>query len=108
MDTQELTRETRYKQVWRRPMRQVAAELGISDVALKKICPRMEIPTPLRGYWRRRELGYEPKVPSFNFHAWTAEPGGQHGYPERQTKRSLDSRCCSNSSLRRTHPPTPI
>lgn len=33
----ELTREDLFTQVWKRPMTKVAAQYGISDVALKKI-----------------------------------------------------------------------
>ena len=33
----ELTREERFRQVWVRPITKVAADNGISDVALKKI-----------------------------------------------------------------------
>jgi len=29
--------------------------LGISDVALKKICDKHRVPTPPRGYWAKRE-----------------------------------------------------
>lgn len=44
------TRQEIYDQVWTRPMTKVAAELGISDVALKKICVKLRIPVPGRGY----------------------------------------------------------
>jgi hypothetical protein len=33
----------------------VARVYGISDVALKKICKKMAIPTPPQGYWLRKE-----------------------------------------------------
>jgi hypothetical protein len=69
MKTFELDRETLYAAVWERPLTKVAAEYGISDVALKKICRKMEVPTPWRGYWRRRELGYktlQPRLPKLS------------------------------------------
>jgi hypothetical protein len=53
-----ITRNELYEAVWKRPIVQVAREYGISDVALKKICRKMAIPTPERGYWRRKERGY--------------------------------------------------
>ena len=40
-----------YKEVWSEPMGVVAARYGISDVMLKKICRKLEVPTPPRGYW---------------------------------------------------------
>lgn len=53
----ELTRRELYTQVWSRPMRDLAKEFGISDVALKKTCTRHNIPTPERGYWAKRAAG---------------------------------------------------
>jgi len=47
---QKLPRAELYKKVWERPMIKVAAELQISDVGLKKICLRHEVPVPGRGY----------------------------------------------------------
>lgn len=61
-----ITREQLFESVWSRPMVQVARDLGISDVGLKKICLKMAVPTPGRGYWRRKEQGFnvpEPKLP---------------------------------------------
>lgn len=39
-----------YEEVWTHPMREVAARYGISDVMLKIICRRLDVPTPPRGY----------------------------------------------------------
>ena len=58
-----VTREDLFAAVWERPLTKVAADYGISDVALKKICRKMEIPTPGVGYWRRLECGYPAPVP---------------------------------------------
>lgn len=61
-----ITREEIFDAVWSRPMVQVARDYGISDVGLKKICKKMAVPTPGRGYWRRKEQGYKvttPKLP---------------------------------------------
>ena len=58
-----VTREDLFAAVWERPLTKVAADYGISDVALKKICRKMEIPTPGLGYWRRLECGYTGAVP---------------------------------------------
>lgn len=53
----EMTREELYGAVWQRPATKVAAELGISGVALGKICRRHNIPVPGRGYWARLNAG---------------------------------------------------
>ena len=49
--TIELRRQDLYEQVWAKPMRALAREYGVSDVALKKHCTRLNIPVPGRGYW---------------------------------------------------------
>jgi hypothetical protein len=59
----ELSREELYQKVWTTPAIKLAREFGISDVALGKICRRMEIPKPPPGYWRKIETGHPPHVP---------------------------------------------
>ncbi|MBX9660348.1 MAG: hypothetical protein K2X00_17455 [Nitrospiraceae bacterium] len=46
-----------HDQVWSTPMARLAKEYGISDVALAKICKKLNVPYPGRGYWRRKETG---------------------------------------------------
>ena len=53
----EVTRQALYDQVWSSPMTKLAKEYGISDVALAKICKKLNVPYPWRGYWRRKETG---------------------------------------------------
>ena len=55
MDT--ISRKNLYDAVWSRPMVKVAAEFGISDVGLKKICAKHRIPVPGRGYWAKKAAG---------------------------------------------------
>ncbi|TKS60776.1 MAG: hypothetical protein EWM72_01081 [Nitrospira sp.] len=50
-------RQVLYDQVWSQPMIKLAKEYGISDVALAKICKKLNVPYPWRGYWRRKETG---------------------------------------------------
>jgi len=52
-----IERKSLYKQVWETPLRVLAKEYGISDVALKKVCLKLKVPTPGRGYWRKRACG---------------------------------------------------
>lgn len=52
-----LTREELYRKIWEKPTVKVAAEFGISDVGLAKICRKMDVPKPPLGYWRRIETG---------------------------------------------------
>lgn len=61
-----LTREQLYERVWSQPTIKIAAELGLSDVAVKKMCRRMNVPTPPRGYWARLTAGqklHKPALP---------------------------------------------
>lgn len=70
METKTFTRRQLYELVWQRPLRDVARELGISDVALGKACRRYMIPLPGRGYWAKVAAGQKltiiplPSAPS--------------------------------------------
>ena len=52
-----LKREELYRDVWSRPGTKIAAEIGISSSALKRICTAMDIPTPPAGYWAMKQHG---------------------------------------------------
>lgn len=43
-----------FEQVWSAPMRVVARQYGVSDVALRKKCKELSVPIPDAGYWNRR------------------------------------------------------
>ncbi len=49
--------------VWERPTTEVARELGISDVALGKLCRKLQVPKPPRGYWAKIAAGRKPRQP---------------------------------------------
>ena len=53
----EFTRRELYDLVWSQPMKTIAAEVGISDVALAKQCKKADIPVPNRGYWAQKQAG---------------------------------------------------
>lgn len=50
-------REKLYQEIWAEPVMQVAKRYGISDVGLAKICKKMKIPRPPRGYWAKKSYG---------------------------------------------------
>lgn len=50
-------RDALYELVWTAPVYEVAARLGVSDVAVAKLCRRADIPLPPRGYWQRLDAG---------------------------------------------------
>jgi AcrR family transcriptional regulator len=49
-----LSREELHRQVWSKPISLLAREFGITGNALTKICNRMHVPYPSRGYWSKR------------------------------------------------------
>ena len=51
-------RQELYEQVWSEPVAKIAPSYGISDVALAKICRKLHIPLPGRGYWAKRAHGH--------------------------------------------------
>ncbi len=52
-----LTREELYRQVWETPMQHLAAQYGITGNGLAKICGRLNVPYPYRGYWAKKAAG---------------------------------------------------
>jgi hypothetical protein len=60
MTMDSLSREQLYDLVWSKPMSALGPEFGVSDVALKKRCKKLGIPTPTRGYWAKVEAGKRP------------------------------------------------
>jgi hypothetical protein len=58
-----LKREALYKMVWSEPVSKLARGYGLSDRGLGKICQRLEIPVPGRGYWQMKKKGLKMPVP---------------------------------------------
>jgi hypothetical protein len=52
-----VSRQDLYAQVWSTPMMQLAEQYGVSGNGLAKICRRLVIPVPGRGYWARKQAG---------------------------------------------------
>lgn len=46
-----------YHEVWNQPLVKLSRKYGISDVRLGKVCRKLKIPHPGRGYWARRSVG---------------------------------------------------
>jgi hypothetical protein len=78
-----LTRAELYEKVWTTPVRTLAAEFGISDRGLAKICERLDVPRPGVGYWARIQHRQEPKR--------VALPARKNGVPETvEIRRSVE------------------
>ena len=75
--------------VWSAPMRSVAADLGLSDVGLKKAARKAGLPTPPQGYWNRvaasKKVEPKPDLPPRGFGAsddiWIGGAYWQHHEP---------------------------
>ena len=52
-----VSREDLYRLVWETPMSRLGAHYGISGNGLKKICGRLNVPCPPRGYWAKLSAG---------------------------------------------------
>ncbi|MDK1389974.1 hypothetical protein QN224_32130 [Sinorhizobium sp. 8-89] len=63
MARRDLSREELFALVWEKPTQQVAKDLGVSDVAVGKLCARLQVPKPPRGYWAKVEAGEIPRRP---------------------------------------------
>lgn len=51
-------RDELYEKVWSQPVIHVAKQYGVSDVAIAKVCRKLNVPLPGRGYWARKQYGY--------------------------------------------------
>lgn len=58
-----ITREELYQLVWKKPGTTCAAELGVSDVYLGRVCKALGVPRPPVGYWQKLRVGRAPPPP---------------------------------------------
>jgi len=59
------SRRQLYDLVWSKPMRDAAADVGMSDGGLKKLCLRHRVPVPPQGYWNKVNAGRKPVKRAF-------------------------------------------
>jgi hypothetical protein len=83
-------------EVWSGPVQAVAPRYGLSDVGLKKLCSRLQIPTPSRGHWAKVKAGKRvsprPKLREYTGHpGYLYRPVGQPS-PQAQATEVVDSR----------------
>jgi hypothetical protein len=61
-----LEREALYRAIWAKPLRAVAADFGLSDTGLRKVCIALNVPMPPRGHWAKKAAGLtvvQPPLP---------------------------------------------
>lgn len=82
-------REQLYGEVWAEPMTKVAARYGVSSSFLARICERLGVPRPPRGYWAQLAVGKAPSKPALP----EARPGDELEWsregPARRMPRAL-------------------
>lgn len=71
-----LTRKELCEKVWFQPVHTLAKEYGISDVGLKKICKRRDIPAPGLGYWAKVAHGKAERLRKEKTDGWLVAPHG--------------------------------
>jgi hypothetical protein len=57
----QLSRKELHELIWSTPATKVAADFGISDVAVAKRCKKLNVPRPSRGYWASLGAGGTPR-----------------------------------------------
>jgi hypothetical protein len=62
-DERKITREELYKLVWSKPLTELAKEFGMSDVGVAKVCKKLNVPRPYRGYWQLLAAGRKLTIP---------------------------------------------
>jgi hypothetical protein len=54
-------RDELYADVWEQPLLKLIAKYGVSAVAIGKVCRKLKVPLPGRGYWARKAFGKSVK-----------------------------------------------
>ena len=61
--TPNVDREALYKKVWTKPMTTIARQHGVSSSFLARVCARLNVPRPPRGYWAKLKVSRAPTKP---------------------------------------------
>lgn len=91
---EEYDRQRLLDDVWREPVLSVAPRYGLSDTGLKKLCSKLQIPTPSRGHWAKLKAG-KPTASQPKLRAFIGDPRHLIKTPtpvaaDRASKSSLD------------------
>lgn len=77
-----MDREELYALVWETPMMHVAAKFGLSGNGLAKICRKLDVPYPPRGWWAKKAAGKKLRQ--------TPLPKARVGVPTKATIRERE------------------
>ncbi|WP_146093032.1 hypothetical protein [Xanthomonas arboricola] len=90
---QQFTREEFYNLIWSKPIKDLAPDFGISDVALGKICRQLGMASPGRGYWAKLKAGTKlppkPRLPPRGFGEIDIVTIGQESWVERKERLAI-------------------
>jgi hypothetical protein len=59
-----VSRDKLSEEVWAEPMTTVAARYEVSSSFLARVCERLNVPRPARGYWAQLKVGKAPERPA--------------------------------------------
>lgn len=100
-----VSREQLYEEVWAEPMTTVALKYEVSSSFLARICTRLNVPRPQRGYWAMYATGKRPKQPPLP----VAHPGGELEWARygeaRRAPLKLESQPLKNKHRKRSELP---
>lgn len=103
-----VTREQLYNEVWAEPMTTVAKRYEVSSNYLARICERLNIPRPGRGFWQQRAVGAEVEVEPLP----EAQPGDEIEWARdgsRPATAPMSSRLWKSDAERpAVHPPVDV
>jgi hypothetical protein len=101
-----ISREDLHQQVWAEPMTAVAKRHGVSSNYLARICERLRVPHPPRGYWAKLKVGTadpKPALPavlpgdelewSRDGHAHRSPPALPQAPPQGRRRRRRNTPC---------------
>src|SRR6478609_3060250 len=94
-----LSRQELFDLVWTEPILTLSKKFDISDVGLRKICSRFNIPTPKSGHWQRvraKKMVTRPDLPAFASSdeiilTETENPYSEKKYPWTQRQIEIES-----------------
>jgi len=91
------TREQLYELVWSKPISKIGPEFEVSDVAIAKICRKLDVPRPPRGYWAKLAHGKSvrktplPKLKKGGETEYVLNPGLYSSSQPTKPKREIPS-----------------
>lgn len=85
IDLMSVPREKLYEEVWAEPMTKVAARYDVSSNFLARVCERLHVPHPTRGYWAKLTVGKARPRPNLP----PAQPGDELEWSRHGEARSV-------------------